>query len=83
MRSCSSSRTSVHQFGHVVFSALTLDVQAYLRVPAATPLARLTGNELDTRDVYSTLHGVFTEAWMSLCLEECYEMPEFTSRGAS
>ncbi len=70
----------IHQCGHIIFSAQTLDPQEFLKINPHTLLKQLTCDERDTRDVYSTLHGVFTEMWMSLCMDLCYESNYFSSR---
>jgi hypothetical protein len=61
-----------HQCGHVLFSALTFDREEWLQHPDLE-VSRFTGQAHDRRTVYVTLHGVFTEALMSLCLDGCYE----------
>lgn len=67
----------IHQCGHVMFSALTLDKKEFLKLDADTPLNVFTGNDRETRTVYSAFHGIFTEALMSLCLNSCYEKEVF------
>ena len=60
-----------HQCGHVVFSALTFDREVWLTGDLDRP-ANSLGPYGDPRSSYVILHGVFTEAVMSLCLNECY-----------
>lgn len=70
----------IHQCGHVIFSAYTLDPGEVLQINPHMPFKQLTGDERDNRDVYSTLHGVFTETWMNLGLDLCYESCYFSNR---
>jgi len=70
----------IHQCGHVIFSALTLDPQEVLRIAPNTPLKQLTGDGRDTRNIYSTLHGVFTETWMNRCMDLCCDSGVFSQR---
>jgi hypothetical protein len=60
-----------HQCGHILFSALTVHREAYLRVDPHTPLQQLTGTEGEKRDLYTAFHGVFTEALMCIALHSC------------
>jgi hypothetical protein len=69
-----------HQCGHVLFSAMTLDPGELLELPPTFPLAKITGEEKETRDLYTTLHGVYTEAWMNLCLDYCCDLAVFSPR---
>ncbi|MDX2245126.1 MAG: hypothetical protein NW224_30985, partial [Leptolyngbyaceae cyanobacterium bins.302] len=70
----------IHQCGHVIFSAYTLDPEEILQINPNIPLKQLTGDERDNRDVYSILHGVFTEVWMNQCMNLCYESCYFSTR---
>ena len=70
----------IHQCGHLIFNALTLDPQQFLRVAPSTALKDLTGDERDTRDIYTTLHGVFTAAWMSRCMDRSCDSGLFSPR---
>jgi len=65
-----------------MFNALTFESEQYLAVAPNTPLRIYTGREEETRTVYETLHGVFTEAVMFQCLNKCYENSIFTGRQA-
>ncbi|MCC5613213.1 hypothetical protein LC612_42680 [Nostoc sp. CHAB 5834] len=49
-----------HQCGHVIFNALTLDTETYLRVAKDHPLNQFTKASGDTRTVYGAFHGLFT-----------------------
>jgi hypothetical protein len=60
-----------HQGGHALFSAASGDGGAYFTVPPTTPMRALGGAATDTRSIYVVLHGVFTEALMSSCLDRC------------
>jgi len=70
----------VHQCGHVLFSAMTLDPTDILQLAPTLPLAKISGEGKDTRDLYTTLHGVYTEAWMNLCLDNCCDLAVFSPR---
>jgi hypothetical protein len=70
----------IHQCGHLIFNALTLEPQQFLRIAPRTPLKDLTGDERDTRDIYTTLHGVFTAAWMNRCMDRCCDSSLFSPR---
>ncbi|WP_338877042.1 hypothetical protein WBJ53_15410 [Spirosoma sp. SC4-14] len=49
-----------HQCGHIIFNALTLDTNQYLRVPKDFPLKEFTGYDGERRGVYGAFHGLFT-----------------------
>lgn len=70
----------VHQCGHVIFTALTLEKQEYFKVDPDTPLKIFTNLEQETRTIYVTFHGVFTEAVMNKCLNFCYENNVFSGK---
>lgn len=61
----------VHQCGHVMFSSLTLPKQEFFVIDPDTPLRRLTYGAGETRTVYETFHGVFTELFMNQVLDWC------------
>jgi hypothetical protein len=61
-----------HQCGHLVFGALTFDREEFLAVLPDTPLRLFTEQDNDDRSVYDAFHGVFTEAFMFQCMNECY-----------
>ena len=67
-----------HQCGHILFSALSVNRDDYLRVDSNTPLQQITGTEGEQRDLYTALHGVFTEALMCIALYYCLEAGVFT-----
>jgi len=69
-----------HQCGHVIFSALTSEKKAYFRADPDTPLKFLSKNPRETRTVYVTFHGLFTEAAMSEALDICYENDMFSGK---
>lgn len=69
-----------HQCGHIVFNALTFETDTYLLVPKDTPLRDYNNHERETRSVYDAFHGLFTEAMMYECLNECYLQKIFTGR---
>ncbi len=62
-----------HQCGHILFSALTVNRGDFLRVDPNTPLQQLTGSENEKRDLFTVLHGVFTEALMCIALHSCLD----------
>lgn len=68
----------VHQCGHILFSAVTFEQERYLRVVGATPLRSVTGDSNEERTLYTTLHGLVTEALMTDCLGRCLEQNIFT-----
>jgi hypothetical protein len=70
----------IHQCGHLIFNALSLEPQQLLRIASNTLLKDLTGDERDTRDIYTTLHGVFTAAWMNKCMDRCCDSSLFSPR---
>ncbi|MEK7285727.1 MAG: hypothetical protein AAB035_00285 [Nitrospirota bacterium] len=67
----------IHQCGHIIFSAMTIDPQKIIKIQSHTPLNHLNGDKRDGRDIYTTLHGVFTEAWMNLCLDRGCDSKQF------
>jgi hypothetical protein len=67
-----------HQCGHILFSALTVDRGEYLCTDPNMPLRQLTGDEGEKRDLYTTFHGVFTEALMCVALHNCLEADVFS-----
>lgn len=67
-----------HQCGHVMFNAMTTNRSDYLAIDPATPLSQLTGAKDESRDVYTALHGVFTEALMCIALHSCMEIETFS-----
>lgn len=49
-----------HQCGHVMFTALTLDPQKFLKVDQDTLIKEFTHVEWEARHVYGVFHGLFT-----------------------
>jgi hypothetical protein len=72
----------LHQCGHLVFSAITLDASDFLAVDAGTPMGRINALDEDARTIYEAFHGVFTEAHMNRCLDLCHQRQVFTGRQA-
>ncbi|KIG15813.1 hypothetical protein DB30_05231 [Enhygromyxa salina] len=50
----------VHQSGHVTFTKVIADWQAFLAIPYSTPVQMLTGNEADLRSFGDAFHGNYT-----------------------
>lgn len=69
-----------HQCGHVVFHAMTLDRDRFLRVRGETPMGTIHGRGHDPRTVLDALHGLFTEALIAIALTRCAESAEWTDR---
>ncbi|WP_160093673.1 hypothetical protein [Rhodococcus sp. T7] len=72
----------VHQGGHVLCTAMTVDREVFFTVPAETPLADITGIVDETRSLYEAFHGVFTEAAMILTLNRLLDLDGLTPRQA-
>lgn len=68
----------VHQCGHVIFSAITLDSGAYFLKHPETALKDFTGDPREFRSLYVALHGVFTEALMNEIFDACLDKKLFT-----
>ena len=49
-----------HQCGHIIFNAITLDTESYLKVNKDFPLKNYTSNPQELRGVYGAFHGLFT-----------------------
>ncbi|GAB2969662.1 hypothetical protein GCM10027048_45690 [Hymenobacter coalescens] len=62
-----------HQSGHVVFNALTLQTDDFLRVHKLTPLNQFTGEMHDQRPIYGAFHGLFTYTSILHCLDYCLQ----------
>lgn len=62
-----------HQCGHIVFSAMAQGGEGYFVVDPSTRLRDVVEDVNDDRSLYVTLHGVFTEAVMSVVLKRCLE----------
>ncbi|MCP5059224.1 MAG: hypothetical protein GY937_21165 [bacterium] len=70
----------VHQCGHVIFSALTHEVESVLAVPTNMPLESPFAGACETRTVYTALHGIYTEAVMNRCFDLCLGNDSFSGR---
>jgi hypothetical protein len=62
-----------HQCGHVIFNALTLDTDRYLKVAKDYPLSEFIENKNDKRGVYSAFHGLFTYTCILYSLDKLIE----------
>jgi hypothetical protein len=71
-----------HQGGHVVFGAATLEPGRLLTVEPASPMARYSGVDRDTRSVYEGLHGIVTEALMVQVLSGCLAVRDWSGEEA-
>lgn len=58
----------VHQGGHVLCTAMTVDRDLFFAREPSTPLGSITGSTIEPRTLYEAFHGVFTEAAMVLFL---------------
>ncbi len=63
----------VHQAGHVLLAAATIDSPSLFCVDPAEPIAAFTGISAERRTVSVAVHGLVTEALMSLVLARCME----------
>ena len=70
----------VHQGGHVLCTAMTVNRDVFFTVPAETPLAEITGIDDETRSLYDAFHGVFTEGAMILTLHRLLDLAGLTPR---
>lgn len=61
----------VHQCGHVIFNAATLQKGAFLVCSPDTPIKSLATDLNDPRSVYSAFHGLFTYSLILRCLSRC------------
>ncbi len=58
-----------HQCGHIIFNALTLNINDYLTIDKSTVLKDIFPNCLDTRSIYGIFHGLFTYTCILHCLD--------------
>jgi hypothetical protein len=65
-----------HQSGHVMFYALTHNVDRFLKVNRNTIIKEFTNDSHDNRDVYSAFHGLFTLTSILHCLDTALEQSE-------
>jgi hypothetical protein len=70
----------VHQGGHVLCAAMTVDRDVMFKVSAETPLADIIGEADETRSLYEAFHGVFTEAAMIFTLHRLLDLPDLRPR---
>ncbi len=59
-----------HQCGHIIFNALTLDYERYLRVKKDKALSEFIDDKKDPREVYGAFHGLFTYTCILYSLEK-------------
>lgn len=62
-----------HQCGHVIFHALTLKVENFLKVHKDSPLKEFTYIDGESRTVYGAFHGLFTYTTILHCLDKCLD----------
>jgi hypothetical protein len=70
----------VHQCGHVMFTAVTVDRSRFLAIDPEATVDSVVAVERDLRSVYGFLHGAFTEYEMIRCLDSCLEADVFSGR---
>ncbi len=70
----------VHQCGHLLFNAATLDRNELIEIDPNTTLGDLIGEPSEERSLYVSLHGIFTECLMSSVLAESLETDIFDNR---
>lgn len=68
-----------HQGGHVLLAAATVDQSAFFCVPPDQELSSLTHNPDDARTIYIALHGLVTEAFMTVLLTRCLQQNSLPS----
>lgn len=66
----------VHQCGHVIFNAITLDRDAFLAVDPRRSLRDVLGVD-DDGSIYGAYHGLFTQAHINQCLSSLYRAGTF------
>ncbi|MGF7217674.1 hypothetical protein GGR92_003849 [Spirosoma lacussanchae] len=67
-----------HQCGHIIFYALTLKANDFLKIRKETPVCDITGVQHDSRTVYGVFHGLFTYTTILYCLTECLKSGVFS-----
>ncbi len=68
-----------HQCGHIIFNALTLETDKYLKVPKDQPLNGFVEAPNETRGVYGAFHGLFTYTTILNGLDKVLDLEnEFT-----
>jgi len=69
-----------HQCGHIVCNTATFEKQRYFQISPETSLSDITREHGETRTVYATFHGVFTEVLMNQCCSACLDEAGFVGR---
>lgn len=69
-----------HQCGHVLFYALSLPAQVFLKPPKRTPMKQFTQVDWETRDVYGCFHGLFTYTTIIFCLDRYIDYARVSDR---
>jgi hypothetical protein len=67
----------VHQCGHMIFNALSLERSALLAVDPQTPVRVITGTD-DEGSIYGAFHGLFTQMHINQCFRACLHAGVFT-----
>ena len=62
-----------HQCGHVIYHALTLKVENFLKVHKESPLKEFTYIDGESRTVYGAFHGLFTYTTILHSLDKCLD----------
>ncbi|MBB5619560.1 hypothetical protein HDE69_000596 [Pedobacter cryoconitis] len=68
-----------HQTGHVIFNALIYEVENFIAVSPALVLDTvvLSNGSLETRDVYTIFHALYTYYATFICLDACLKVKAF------
>lgn len=74
----------VHQCGHVIFNAMTVQRRELFAVDPDAPISELCPalSRSDNRSLYTVLHGLYTERAMVQCLRKLDERGVFAGRRA-
>lgn len=72
----------LHQCGHVIFTAATLNRGDVLAVDPLTPLSAVSELDDYPGGVYEAFHGLFTQININHCLRACRERRIFSGRHA-
>lgn len=65
-----------HQCGHIIFNALTLQTELYLKVPKDEPMSGYTEVQGETRGAYGAFHGLFTYTTILHSLDKVLELQD-------
>ncbi|PZF72297.1 hypothetical protein [Taibaiella soli] len=65
-----------HQCGHVLFYALSLPSDIFLKHAVGTPLREFNRIDWETRDIYGCFHGLFTYTTIVFCLDKFIEQEQ-------